>query len=162
MEIIIQAKQGNTVDFAFLNRQDPLHPYYQHICYLLRTGMFGYDSDSASQSEEEENCQKDIHTQNSHSFDTVSNAQDSTFGTSDTVFLMPQHTIIPNPMDIESCMVQSALYIAKEGEDKEPLLRETYKDDPHYTFLLPWDKRHLDYNRRVWEFKRKLMSGALL
>ncbi|CAG8679220.1 186_t:CDS:2 [Dentiscutata erythropus] len=46
MEIVIQAKQANNPKFSFLNKDDPLYPYYKHVRLLLQTGLFSYeDSD---------------------------------------------------------------------------------------------------------------------
>ncbi|CAG8515462.1 2051_t:CDS:2 [Funneliformis caledonium] len=42
MEIVIQAKQANNPSFSFLNKDDPLYPYYRHVRLLLQTGLFAY------------------------------------------------------------------------------------------------------------------------
>ncbi|CAI2178913.1 13941_t:CDS:2, partial [Funneliformis geosporum] len=42
MEIVIQAKQANNPSFSFLNKDDPLYPYYKHVRLLLQTGLFAY------------------------------------------------------------------------------------------------------------------------
>ncbi|KAJ2774261.1 hypothetical protein IWQ57_000905 [Coemansia nantahalensis] len=48
MEIVIQGKQGTNADFAFLHRGSTLHPFYQHMLWLLRTGLFAYNADAPS------------------------------------------------------------------------------------------------------------------
>ncbi|KAJ2703343.1 hypothetical protein H4R19_005316, partial [Coemansia spiralis] len=40
MEIVIQGKQGTNADFGFLHRSSSLHQFYQHLLWLLRTGLF--------------------------------------------------------------------------------------------------------------------------
>ncbi|CAG8795908.1 24641_t:CDS:2, partial [Gigaspora rosea] len=51
MEIVIQAKQANNPKFSFLNKDDPLYPYYKHVRLLLQTGLFSYeDSDKEDNS----------------------------------------------------------------------------------------------------------------
>ncbi|CAG8633087.1 3564_t:CDS:10 [Paraglomus brasilianum] len=42
MEIVIQAKQANNPSFSFLNKDDPLYPYYRHVRVQLRIGLFDY------------------------------------------------------------------------------------------------------------------------
>ncbi|CAG8735931.1 7812_t:CDS:2, partial [Acaulospora morrowiae] len=37
MEIVIQAKQASNPSFSFLNKEDPLYPYYKHVRVLLQT-----------------------------------------------------------------------------------------------------------------------------
>ncbi|KAJ3077851.1 hypothetical protein HK102_004920, partial [Quaeritorhiza haematococci] len=49
MEILIQGKQANNPDFAFLNRDDPLYAYYLHVRLLLRTGLGAYGDESGSE-----------------------------------------------------------------------------------------------------------------
>jgi len=56
MEIVIQAKQSNNPSFSFLNKDDPLYPYYKHVRLLLQTGLFAYggsdDGEDSSSNEE--------------------------------------------------------------------------------------------------------------
>ncbi len=54
MEIVIQAKQANNPSFSFLNKDDPLYPYYKHVRLLLQTGLFAYggsDQEDSSSNE---------------------------------------------------------------------------------------------------------------
>ncbi|KAJ1726474.1 hypothetical protein LPJ61_005161 [Coemansia biformis] len=48
VEAMIQGKQGTNADFGFLNRASPLHSFYQHILWLMRTGLYAYGEDSPS------------------------------------------------------------------------------------------------------------------
>ncbi|PIA15941.1 hypothetical protein COEREDRAFT_81644 [Coemansia reversa NRRL 1564] len=63
MEIMIQGKQGTNPDFAFLNRNNDLHPFYQHLLWLMRTGLYAYgeqDDSSSSESEHEVDLQDSV------------------------------------------------------------------------------------------------------
>ncbi|KAJ1869639.1 hypothetical protein LPJ55_005232 [Coemansia sp. RSA 990] len=51
MEILIQGKQATNKDFDFLNRSNPLHPFYKHLVWLLTTNLVAYDSDGSSSSQ---------------------------------------------------------------------------------------------------------------
>ncbi|KAJ2780123.1 hypothetical protein H4R18_003627 [Coemansia javaensis] len=46
MEIVIQGKQGTNPDFAFLARASRHHRFYQHVLWLMRTGLYAYGEDS--------------------------------------------------------------------------------------------------------------------
>jgi hypothetical protein len=55
MEIVIQAKQANNPSFAFLNKDDPLNAYFNHVRVQLRIGLFTYGaSDEGESSEDKE------------------------------------------------------------------------------------------------------------
>ncbi|KAG9299728.1 hypothetical protein G9A89_013088 [Geosiphon pyriformis] len=60
IEIVLQAKQANNPSFSFLNKDDPLYPYYKHVRLLLQTGLFAYgnNSDDNESSEAEEDNEK--------------------------------------------------------------------------------------------------------
>lgn len=40
MEILIKAKQGDNVQFKFLNKDSPLHPYYTALIGLVKSGKW--------------------------------------------------------------------------------------------------------------------------
>ncbi|KAJ2061424.1 hypothetical protein GGI17_003105 [Coemansia sp. S146] len=50
MEIVIQGRQASNSDFEFLYRASPLHAFYLHLRWLMQTGLYGYNSDSDSES----------------------------------------------------------------------------------------------------------------
>ncbi|KAJ1833871.1 hypothetical protein LPJ63_002420 [Coemansia sp. RSA 2711] len=52
MEIMIQGKQGTNPNFDFLNRADSLHPFYTHLLWLMRSGLYAYNQASSSSDEE--------------------------------------------------------------------------------------------------------------
>lgn len=40
MEILIKAKQGDNVQFQFLNKDSSLHPYYSTLIGLVKSGKW--------------------------------------------------------------------------------------------------------------------------
>ncbi|KAJ2871232.1 hypothetical protein GGH93_004987 [Coemansia aciculifera] len=50
MEVVIQGRQASNSDFEFLYRASPLHAFYLHLRWLMQTGLYGYNSDSDSES----------------------------------------------------------------------------------------------------------------
>ena len=45
VEILVKTKQAGNPQFAFMTPGDRLFPYYQHLRFLLSSGLAGYDSD---------------------------------------------------------------------------------------------------------------------
>lgn len=42
LEVKIQGRQGNLAEFRFLNRDDPLHAFYQKVKTLVKLGLYSY------------------------------------------------------------------------------------------------------------------------
>lgn len=64
MEIVIQAKQANNPSFSFLNKEDPLYPYYRHVKVLLQTGLFAYGGDDNEDNSRSTDGERDNKTNN--------------------------------------------------------------------------------------------------
>ncbi|KAI8993475.1 hypothetical protein BDB01DRAFT_832289 [Pilobolus umbonatus] len=51
-EIRIQAKNGNNPYYSFLNKRDPLYPFYKHLLWISNSGLNMYGDSSDSEEEE--------------------------------------------------------------------------------------------------------------
>ncbi|CAG8465679.1 12005_t:CDS:2 [Ambispora gerdemannii] len=65
IEIVLEAKQANNPSFSFLNKDDPLYPYYKHVRLLLQTGLFAYgngsdESESSQEDDDEEEAVSEL------------------------------------------------------------------------------------------------------
>ncbi|OMJ08474.1 hypothetical protein AYI70_g11531 [Smittium culicis] len=49
MEIKLMVKQSSNPVFGFLSKSNKLHIFYNHLKYLIQTGLYGYESDSESE-----------------------------------------------------------------------------------------------------------------
>ncbi|GET66845.1 splicing factor, suppressor of white-apricot homolog isoform X1 [Rhizophagus irregularis DAOM 181602=DAOM 197198] len=178
MEIIIQAKQSNNPSFSFLNKDDPLYPYYKHVRLLLQTGLFAYggnddgeDSSSNEENGENENDSANGRSEGNKSTDDFtedekkiklegtkvetfkSNANSSTHNTASRPSRPPQPfgPVVVPPPDLKVIIDKMSAYVAKNGQSLEAKVREKHIDDPRFSFLLPWNEFHPYYKHKIQE-----------
>ncbi|PKC71416.1 hypothetical protein RhiirA1_413196 [Rhizophagus irregularis] len=178
MEIIIQAKQSNNPSFSFLNKDDPLYPYYKHVRLLLQTGLFAYggnddgeDSSSNEENGENENDSTNGRSEGNKSTDDFtedekkiklegtkvetfkSNANSSTHNTASRPSRPPQPfgPVVVPPPDLKVIIDKMSAYVAKNGQSLEAKVREKHIDDPRFSFLLPWNEFHPYYKHKIQE-----------
>ncbi|CAG8480650.1 9761_t:CDS:2 [Acaulospora colombiana] len=186
MEIVIQAKQASNPSFSFLNKEDPLYPYYKHVRVLLQTGLFAYggdDEDGGGSSGEEKKAssaddesegdesatvkdnKKRRRTNESISSNVKSgnsiyaqNNNQTSSGTSKT----PQQkycVVVVPPPDLKAIIDKMSAYVAKNGQSLEAKVREKHIDDPRFSFLLPWNEFHPYYKKKIQDEKSTFDSA---
>ncbi|GBB85131.1 hypothetical protein RclHR1_01170015 [Rhizophagus clarus] len=178
MEIVIQAKQSNNPSFSFLNKDDPLYPYYRHVRLLLQTGLFAYggndDGEGSSSNEdngENENDSSNDRSEGNKSTDdytedekrvklertkaetSKSNASNSS--AHNTASRPSRHfgPVVVPPPDLKIIIDKMSAYVAKNGQSLEAKVREKHIDDPRFSFLLPWNEFHPYYKQKIQEEK---------
>ncbi|XP_045453913.1 protein suppressor of white apricot [Melitaea cinxia] len=61
MEILIKAKQGDNVQFKFLNKDSPLHPYYTALIGLVKSGKWPEKKTEAIEEKQQEANEDYLH-----------------------------------------------------------------------------------------------------
>ncbi|RHZ47077.1 hypothetical protein Glove_593g8 [Diversispora epigaea] len=173
MEIVIQAKQANNPSFSFLNKEDPLYPYYRHVRVLLQTGLFAYggenaDNEENSRSTDGERDNKTFSFTNGKFDASNYKIQDFNFSkleennisrerknssSNKTTSKIQHGALIIPPPDLKAIIDKMSAYVAKNGLSLEAKVREKHIDDPRFSFLLPWNEFHPYYKKKIQEEK---------
>ncbi|CAG8493205.1 3399_t:CDS:2 [Cetraspora pellucida] len=184
MEIVIQAKQANNPKFFFLNKDDPLYPYYKHVRLLLQTGLFSYEDsdkedngmsgnktyknigknivkqykgDNVKSRKDNDNDLKSTDSKGESNSSSV-NTEDSNTAKSSKPQSQPIGPIVVPPPDLKIIIDKMATYVSKSGESLEAKVREKHIDDPRFSFLLPWNEFHSYYRQRIQHEKATVAS----
>ncbi|CAG8434407.1 1371_t:CDS:2 [Diversispora eburnea] len=166
MEIVIQAKQANNPSFSFLNKEDPLYPYYRHVRVLLQTGLFAYgDNEENRRSTDGEKDNKTINLtdgkfegnnykiQDDSKIEENSTPREKKNSSSIKSKKIQHGAIIIPPPDLKAIIDKMSAYVAKNGLSLEAKVREKHIDDPRFSFLLPWNEFHPYYKKKILEEK---------
>jgi len=166
MEIVIQAKQSNNPSFSFLNKDDPLYPYYNHVRLLLQTGLFAYggNDDGKDSSSNEENGNDSSNDKSDKSTDDFTEDEKkvklegltltsnvSSHESRPSRPPQPFGPVVVPPPDLKVIIDKMSAYVAKNGQSLEAKVREKHIDDPRFSFLLPWNEFHPYYKQRIQE-----------
>ncbi|KAJ2079615.1 hypothetical protein H4R24_003656 [Coemansia sp. RSA 988] len=157
MEIIIQGKQGTNPDFAFLNRDSDLHPFYQHLLWLMRTGLYAYgeqDDSSSSASEHETDSPVNVvvaHATNSQ--EQLACSQPPTFPS--RPIDIPEDLAIPSDRSLIDKVADLVAKTPNPASFERKLRVEKAAVSASYAFLSPFDAANAYYS-----FRRDCLIGG--
>ncbi|KAI0223869.1 hypothetical protein L0F63_001949, partial [Massospora cicadina] len=151
LEVKIQGRQGNLAEFGFLNRDNPLHDFFQKVKTLIKLGLYSY-------------CETEGQELG------VKNKPEA--GSSpECVPLPPPKVCEPSSMsgpsdepahlapDQKHFIALFAKAVAFKGPTFEQKFRAEKSSTPEFSFLLPWDKLHSFYLRQL-EVSRTQQSNT--
>ncbi|KAJ2158240.1 hypothetical protein GGF46_003917 [Coemansia sp. RSA 552] len=136
MEILIQGKQGTNADFEFLNAGSQLHPFYKHIMWLMRTGLYAYGESSSGESSPEQS-------------ENGSPPPAGISGAPDGMHIPGERSLVDK---VAGLIARASDPLALE----QRLRQEKSAASSAYAFLLPHDKFNEYYTYR----RDRLISGA--
>jgi len=144
MEITIQVKQSQNPDFRFLNKEDPLYPYYEKIKRKLTSGST--DEEKYSDVDKDKNHEEgDIQEQE----DDVKNDQAASSKNSSEIEVSSNQSNLTFPVDLPPelapIMTKTAFFVAENGLAFEKKLAESTKDDDRFAFLNSASEWHVWY-----------------
>ncbi|KAJ2550746.1 hypothetical protein EV175_003954 [Coemansia sp. RSA 1933] len=156
MEIMIQGKQGTNADFGFLSRASQLHPFYKHIMWLMRTGLYGYHCSSSSESDTEPGePEEPINTEAApNSAQTSQEADDQGPQTTNNhpagtvVVRIPEAIVVPADSNTRSFIDKVACLVGKSPSPtklEQKLRVEKATTSTRYAFLLPFSAANKYY-----------------
>ncbi|TPX70591.1 hypothetical protein SpCBS45565_g01652 [Spizellomyces sp. 'palustris'] len=163
MEVLIQAKQANNPDFGFLHLQHSLHPYYEHVRSVQKSGLAGltaYGSDSDSDDEEQQvHSPEDAPATPDLSMAPLTWTAFRGGGLPQAVMRQVQNTTLnirysPDrdisipPPDPQAIIDKMASFVARNGPSFEAKVKEKNRGDPRFAFLLPWNEFHMYYKSK--------------
>ncbi|KAJ2793949.1 hypothetical protein H4R20_006382 [Coemansia guatemalensis] len=157
MEIMIQGKQGTNPDFAFLNRGSDLHPFYQHLLWLMRTGLYAYgeqDDSSSSESEHEVGLPESaaaVHAGNSQ--EQLACSQPPSSPTCPVE--IPEDLLIPADRDLIDKVAGLVAKTPSPASFERKLRVEKAAVSASYAFLSPFDAANAYYT-----FRRDCLIGG--
>ncbi|KAJ2258143.1 hypothetical protein GGI13_000686 [Coemansia sp. RSA 455] len=142
MEIVIQGRQASNSDFEFLNRASPLHAFYLHLRWLMQTGLYGYNSDSDSESGSASPVDLPDNSELHASVEDANNDPAES-----PVLEVPEDVRIPASHDARMLIDRVAALVAKSpAPDRlEQKLCDEKATLPTYSFLLPADELNSYY-----------------
>ncbi|KAJ2017531.1 hypothetical protein GGI14_002933 [Coemansia sp. S680] len=142
MEIVIQGRQASNSDFEFLNRASPLHAFYLHLRWLMQSGLYGYNSDSDSESGSASSVDLPDNSELHASVEGTNNGPAES-----PVLKVPEDVRIPASHDARVLIDRVAALVAKSpAPDRlEQKLCDEKATSPAYSFLLPADELNSYY-----------------
>ncbi|KAJ1666432.1 hypothetical protein EV178_002219, partial [Coemansia sp. RSA 1646] len=148
MEVMIQGKQGTNADFEFLNRASQLHPFYKHILWLMRTGLYGYNDDSSSESDSGTEESNDSDSA-SHLLKAISKAEDQgSYTVASSNVCVPDGVVVPADSNTRSFVDKVACMVGRSPSParmEQNLRVKKATTSSTYAFLSPFDAANKYY-----------------
>ncbi|KAI9094366.1 hypothetical protein DFS34DRAFT_595747 [Phlyctochytrium arcticum] len=173
IEFLIQVRQGSNPDFAFMAPGHDLHPYYRFLREKLTTPVKDEHSTEGQHPTEPQadasviekkqdvldNSQENIEVASVKHLVVAPLAPEQQVQETPKSPPIPQvtPTTIP-PEEIVNVIEKLAGFVARNGLAFEAKVKEQNRNDPRFSFLLPWNSFHTYYTEKRDFYLRTLAS----